>query len=248
MEGGVTYRNHHHPLLVAGVHYSIAFSSIQEAALHLARKVRYPSLNDLYWQPGGNPDLKAESGYTSELTYLFHIPNITIRVSPFFNTYASLIQWVPGKDGQFTAENSNHIQVIGSHLFGIYTKHIHSWDIVLRTNWQLQKSWSSYDAHKIQRPYVPVVTGSHEIAIERNQLRIFYQMHHQSQVNITSDGSEHLEGFSTMDAGITYAITLKALECATGFQCKNLLNKFYYTTPNNPLPGRQFCIRFTLTL
>ena len=33
----------------------------------LARNYRLPSLNDLYWRPGGNPDLDAESGWSTEV-------------------------------------------------------------------------------------------------------------------------------------------------------------------------------------
>ncbi|MGL5317388.1 MAG: TonB-dependent receptor plug domain-containing protein, partial [Bacteroidales bacterium] len=33
---------------------------------------RAPSMNDLYWQPGGNPDLQPETGFSSEITLESH--------------------------------------------------------------------------------------------------------------------------------------------------------------------------------
>ncbi|MDV7399099.1 TonB-dependent receptor, partial [Arthrospira platensis SPKY1] len=33
-----------------------------------SRNYRLPTFNDLYWQPGGNPDLLAESGWSQEAT------------------------------------------------------------------------------------------------------------------------------------------------------------------------------------
>ncbi len=34
-----------------------------------SRNSRIPTLNDMYWSPGGNPELRNENGYASEITW-----------------------------------------------------------------------------------------------------------------------------------------------------------------------------------
>ncbi len=34
-----------------------------------SKNSKIPTLNDMYWSPGGNPDLKNETGYSSEITW-----------------------------------------------------------------------------------------------------------------------------------------------------------------------------------
>ena len=35
-----------------------------------AYNYRFPSMNDLYWRPGGNPDVKPEEGYSYDASIL----------------------------------------------------------------------------------------------------------------------------------------------------------------------------------
>lgn len=56
----------------------------------LSRNYRTPTLNDLYWRPGGNPDLKPEQGWTYEAGLHYATPGKP-RLSPL------LLQDIPGQ-------------------------------------------------------------------------------------------------------------------------------------------------------
>ena len=42
--------------------------------VNAAKVYRLPTLNDLYWSPGGNPNLKPEEGFTYEGSFELKIP------------------------------------------------------------------------------------------------------------------------------------------------------------------------------
>jgi vitamin B12 transporter len=47
---------------------------------------RLPSFNDMYWQPGGNPNLKAEYGYNIEMSCSFQKPNPYLRKNSSYDS------------------------------------------------------------------------------------------------------------------------------------------------------------------
>lgn len=60
------------------------------------RYYAYPTFNDLYWQPGGNPDLKPDETTKYELDISLQIlPRITILFNGYYKEDENLIQWVP---------------------------------------------------------------------------------------------------------------------------------------------------------
>src|SRR5688572_16760184 len=67
--------------------------------LNAGKVYRIPTLNDLFWMPGGNPDLKPEEGYTIDGTaeYNAHKNNYDVKISGsvFYKLISNWIQWVP---------------------------------------------------------------------------------------------------------------------------------------------------------
>ena len=64
--------------------------------LNIANQYRLPTLNDLYWNPGGNRNLKAEQNFKKEIT----LTRYTVeRFNPFISLYhqdvKNWIQWIP---------------------------------------------------------------------------------------------------------------------------------------------------------
>jgi len=73
-------------------------------ALHVTlsagKAYRLPGLNDLFWAPGGNPDLKPESGWFQEagVNYdqKFLRSKVSVGVTAFHRQIENWIQWTPG--------------------------------------------------------------------------------------------------------------------------------------------------------
>lgn len=103
---------------------------------------RLPSLNDLYWYPGGNESLKAEDGKTFDVSVRFEKKNEKMNVDLNLGAYYSLvddwIQWVPTVYRFWVPENVSEVCARGieTHLkvdynfrnvtFGISGNYIYS--------------------------------------------------------------------------------------------------------------------------
>lgn len=69
------------------------------------------AINDLYWIPGGNPDLKPEDGYSGDLAYACKGENGNSIFSGQITGFASLIDnwivWQPSPSGAYYREAGN---------------------------------------------------------------------------------------------------------------------------------------------
>lgn len=77
--------------------------------LGYSHNYRNPSLNDLYWYPGGNPDLLAENGRTLDLAFSYAMKRdgwkLDLRTGGYLSKVRNWIQWVPTSYRFWVPEN-----------------------------------------------------------------------------------------------------------------------------------------------
>ncbi|MBR4390867.1 MAG: TonB-dependent receptor [Bacteroidales bacterium] len=77
--------------------------------LGYSHNYRNPSLNDLYWNPGGNPDLLAENGRTGDLALSYLMKKggwkLDLRSGCYLSKVKNWIQWVPTNYRFWVPEN-----------------------------------------------------------------------------------------------------------------------------------------------
>ena len=82
----------------AGVDYRVL--SWLMAKSSFSRVYRIPTLNDLYWRPGGNTDLLPEEGYSGEIGLMVHDRfgklDFTSEVTAYSRNIDNWIIWMPG--------------------------------------------------------------------------------------------------------------------------------------------------------
>lgn len=76
----------------------------------VSREFRLPTLNDLYWSPGGNPELKPEEGWSQELGLTwrqkFKGHQLKLTNSVFNRNIKNWILWAPSDLGFFWGANN----------------------------------------------------------------------------------------------------------------------------------------------
>ncbi|MFM7055146.1 MAG: TonB-dependent receptor plug domain-containing protein, partial [Bacteroidota bacterium] len=90
----------------------ILFSSI-------GRNYHIPSMNDLYWVPGGNPDLLAEDAWNAELGLELKLPTFEktkIRINAFGSKTENWIRWQPTTGGIYAPDNLRKVETKGGEL------------------------------------------------------------------------------------------------------------------------------------
>ena len=105
------------------------------AKASVSRNYRFPSLNDLYFMPGGNPDLKKENGWTYDAGLSFAVGKEGIySLSGSANWFESFINdwiiWLPTTKGFFSPDNIKDV-----HAYGIEMKG--DLEVILSKEWKL---------------------------------------------------------------------------------------------------------------
>lgn len=84
-----------------------------------ARTYRAPTLNERYWQPGGNPDLRAESGQGYEVGLRHRVGQPTrwlleTELTAFHQLVDNWVQWLPlGPGGTYSPRNLRQVRSQG---------------------------------------------------------------------------------------------------------------------------------------
>ncbi|MCK5168988.1 MAG: TonB-dependent receptor, partial [Bacteroidales bacterium] len=75
---------------------------------NISKNYNLPTLNDLYWAPGGNPDLKSENGWSEDLginlNHSFSRNLLNIEISAFNINLNNHVIWLPTASSYWTAE------------------------------------------------------------------------------------------------------------------------------------------------
>ncbi|MBX2900620.1 MAG: TonB-dependent receptor [Cyclobacteriaceae bacterium] len=222
------------------------------------RGYRVPTLNDRYWQPGGNPNLKPESGWQAEAG--FDIKKKTnASILSFEATHHRLwitdwIIWLPTQASIWTPANLSRVYVSGIESEISYqlttVKAKWQWGYTYAYTQSLnKKGLTAFDAATVnkQLPYVPL----HALrAFARSEFKTW-------RFEITGDYTS--KRFTALDNAAYQALAAYALVAAAvdknwyagknkftvRCQGNNLLNTYYETIESRAMPGRNFLITFT---
>ncbi|MFN5621244.1 MAG: hypothetical protein ACK478_08070 [Flavobacteriales bacterium] len=121
-------------------------NSLLSPLVNIARRYRLPDMNELFWTPGGNPNLRPELGYHGKagLTWSLGKEKRTQwRIEPtvFVSRVLDWIQWVPQDNGVWSPVNFLRVQTQGAELFLLCEK-LSKND---RTRYRFETRWTLND-------------------------------------------------------------------------------------------------------
>lgn len=224
---------------------SYQFNKLYNLKLNVSRNFRIPTFNDLYWEEGGNPDLKPESSYQAEIGNVFTFKNISLTHTFYYIKIKDLLQWVPGKNGIWTPQNKDNVNSYGAETL---------------LSWKKQYGKNSFGANatyvytaskdvatKKQLFFVPFNKATASVSYSRNRISAYYQYLYNGFVYTRADNNpdEIVKDYMISNIGIDY--DFKFLDSfKLGFQVLNLLNEEYESLEDRPMPGRNFNMYLTL--
>jgi len=239
-----------------------------------ARNYRYPSMDDLYFQPGGNPDLKPEQGFTYDcgIEWNVKLPANTIYSSSpwgrlgggltFFDSYISdWILWTPNTKGYWEPSNVKKVHNYGieASLKGevMLAKQL-KLSLTANFAWTPSKNMgenlNSNDAsYGKQLCYVPVRSANVNARLQWKTWTLSYQWTHYSE-RFTTTSNE--VGYITGQLKPYYMSDVSLEKCFLFSKCSgsikgvvnNLFSTEYVTVLSHPMPRRNFEIYLTIKL
>lgn len=224
---------------------SYQFNKLYNLKLNLSRNFRIPTFNDLYWEEGGNPDLKPESSYQAEIGNVFTFKNISLTQTFYYIKIKDLLQWVPGSNGIWTPQNRDKVNSYGAETLLSWKKQYGK--NIFGANASYAYTASKDEETKKQLFFVPFnkVTGS--VSYSRNRISAYYQFLYNGFVYTRADNNpdEIIKDYTLSNIGIDY--DFKFLDSfKLGIQVLNIFNENYESLENRPMPGRNFNMYLTL--
>lgn len=227
------------------------------ARASVARNYRFPSLNDLYFFPGGNPDLKSEKGVTYDFGVNYDLKNVVgFKLSGGVNWFESWVDnwilWLPTTKGFFSPKNVKKVHSYGieANIGGKYsfTKNLsldingsYSWTPSINDGEPMSPADESVGK---QLPYVPRHSSSLSGRIEWKQWAMQYKWCYYSRRNTMSSGDVTLTGrlpvYYMNNISVERKIILSKVDFNLKLAVNNLFNEDYVSILSHPMPGINF--------
>lgn len=210
--------------------------------LNGSRNFRVPTFNDLYWNPGGNLDLRPELSYQIDLGPEFSSKSIHVKLNGYFIKTEDMIQWVPGNNGLFSPLNINSVKSYGGelelalrHSFGNHNFNINS---------GYSYTVSENEANGQQLVYVPFHKANLNFDYSFKAFELIYQHLFNDEVSIIGG---QLDGYDVGNLGLSYHYNgFKKVHSIIQFNINNLFNKRYENVALRPMPNRNYQLQLTL--
>lgn len=218
----------------------------------IGKTFRLPGLNDLYWNPGGNPNLKPESGWFQELSVHAEkeVENLFIHgsIAGFHRLIDNWITWRPGS-GYWSPYNILSVRSMG--LEG-RTKAELKWG-KFRITQDLSGSFvisenvetAAVDDESVgkQLIYVPRFSGLSITGVSfDDKWRMTLPLRYVSRRYTTSDHTAYLEPYFLVDIELEYTAELRGgqTRLAVFTAIRNALDREYRMQNSHYMPGRFF--------
>lgn len=228
---------------------------------NIARNFHQPSLNDLYWQPGGNTDLKAEEGISLEtgLEYqkIWGDHKLNAELTAFRSDIDNWIVWIPSYKGYWQPLN---IQRVVAQGFELSTRVNGFWGPVgynLAVNYAYTQStnrgdplvWGDESVGK-QLVYVPLHSGNILSNVTWHDFFVTWQFNAYSERFTTSSNDlsqrNRLYPYYMNDVSVGKKFHLKKGVLSTELKTYNLFNEIYHSALFRPMPRRNYHLLLTI--
>lgn len=227
------------------------------ARLNVARVYRQPTLNELYWTPGSQRDLKPEQGYTGEgeLACSKEFKRISLFVSGalYSRKISNWIHWVPGPGGNPTPMNLQQVWSRGAETTWRIRYHSGAWNVGLGliTSYVLSTVEASLQENSStlhrQLEYTPRYTANANVSVGYgNRLSLVFFQQYAGYRFTTSDNSQWLNPYHLSSIKLNYGVKFGKLRLVAFCAVNNLFNENYLVIAGRPMPLRNYEAGITL--
>ncbi len=204
-----------------------------------ARNYRLPTFNDLYFVPGGNVQLRPESGWSTENSFVLtnRKKQISLEFTGFWNQYKDMIVWQP-TDGIWQPINLNVASLGFESSFQLNGTIQKNWKWNVRTNTSFTSSKNTNTGYQLI--YVPTMNGNVSASIRHKKLEIGMNESYTGKRFISTNQQYFLDSYLISNFYLTKDVILQKMRGKVGIRLNNVMNKSYQAIVNYPMPGRTF--------
>ena len=233
----------------ATVSYSFIYLKGLKLNVGYSHNYRTPSLNDLYWNPGGNPDLKPEKGHTVDgnLVYSMKIGDLSLesQFGMYYSEISDWIQWVPTTYRYWVPENVATVIAYGVEAHLKVNYNIYNWKFSASGNYVYS---NTTDKRGLQLIYIPLHHANAFAEVRWKTWNLTYTMEYTGERK-TSMNANEFYGFRLMPYTLHHISVGKQIKKFNiEFKVNNITDEEYMAILWRAMPGRSYEISLSYKL
>ena len=233
---------------------TLSYSSIYLKGLKFnvgySHNYRNPSLNDLFWYPGGKTDLKPEKGRTIDgnimYSRIYGRFSVESTLGVYYSQVNDWIQWVPSNWRYWEPENVATVRAYGAEFHIKMNYFINDWNFSVSGNYVY--SHTTDEETGMQLIYIPLHHANAYMEVRWKTWNLNYTMEFTGRRKTQMDTYETLAGrlkpYTLHHVSLSKQIRRFNIE----FRVNNLTNVDYQAVLWRPMPGRSYeiCVNYKL--
>lgn len=219
--------------------------------MSFSKNSKIPTLNDLYWSPGGNPDLRNEAGYSTEITLdvcntIAGNVRIGTDLTFYHNHITGLIQWRPGDFSYWQADNIDDLVSEGIEAKINITFNGPLYDVKMTSGYSHTVSGSGAkeaqdnSGKRLQLIYVPSEMFNTLLRAERKSLYATVRINYTGKRFTDADNTRYLSPYTVTDLDVGIRLTLRKVLTDFRMGVGNIFNIDYQNIAYYPMPRRNY--------
>lgn len=222
----------------------------------VGRAFRMPTFNERFWQPGGNPNLEPERGWTADAGGLLQRVqpdrSFSAETSVFYTRLRDQVVWHPSFVGPGVQvwSPSNLSRVVSRGVEASLEGRLRGVQGGLLYTYTAAEDRSRSEAQTFSKQvrYVPREQLKLWLGIGWQGLQLDVHARFIGRRFITADETQALPTYHVVDAQLRYTKRTKRLDASLGLYLENLLDAQYSVIRFYPMPPRHARVRLTLHL
>lgn len=231
-----------------GIHYQLLKQLA--AKINANTSFRQPTLNDMYWNPGGNPNLKPEEGYDIDGGLEFNYSKNNFRAlfeATYFNRYTTnWIIWLPTNNTYWSPRNIAEVYSRGTETKtelsyakkDLLLKIIINTSYVLSTN-QVKINENDNSVGK-QLIYTPRYSGQASFLMKCKNISLLFNNNYTGYRFTSTDNTSWLNPYYIANLKCSYSYSFSTINMELFCSINNVFNKNYVVVSNRPMPLRNY--------
>lgn len=225
----------------------------------VSKNHKFPTLNDLYFLPGGNPDLRSENGWSYDAGASFDtgwtrpFPVSVGGSVTWFDSYIDdWIMWLPTTKGFFSPRNVKKVHAYGIEgKLNLAMEPFKGWVVDLNGSYSWtpsvnrgEKMSPADQSVGKQLPYVPKHSASLTGRLTWRSWGFLYKWAYYSERFTMSSNdytlTGHLPRYFMSNISLEKGLSFKPVNLQLKFAVNNLFNEDYLSVLSRPMPGINF--------
>lgn len=221
-----------------------------------SKNSRLPSLNDLYWYPGGNRDLRTESALQYEAGYsvirdIRQNNSIELNTNLFYSQISDMIIWQPRESSYWSAVNAGKVRTAGSETRLKITYHESLFDLTFNAGYTYTRAADyghNTEFSKAQLVYIPVnqLYASGYLTVGDSWITVVTKYTGRRFTN--AENTAFLPAYTIANLSIGTKLKILGQKTEFSIDTENIFGVSYQAIAHYPMPGRAFYFRITIIL